>query len=238
MVDDQFNTDGVVPSHWMLYNNFYSAHPYGSATPNCVSPQQVSVSAGYLRLTMEWKTGVCRTWSPVTFTGWWTAGMALDRSQVASSNDGRVTMRWRVVSNGVVSHRVIPMRWPDGGSAGDGEQDFCEGHDNMGCYSFIHYGGASNYQIYRRFAVDLTQWHTWRFEQANHELRAYVDDLTKPVWTCTATSSPACNSTSIMDTLRHVVLQQECAAANTTCPPQSSGTEQIQVDWIQVQNPS
>ena len=234
MVNDRFD-DGVIPSHWSLYNNFYSGHPYGSATPNCVSPEQVSVSGGYLRLTMEWKTGVCRTWNPVAFTGWWTAGMALDPAQVPSSNDGRITIRWRVVSNGIVSHRIIPMRWPDGGAAGAGEQDFCESHNNAGCYSFVHYGSS---QIYRTYEVDLAQWHTWRFEQLDHEIRAYVDQLSNPVWTCAASTSPACNSTTVLDTLRHVVLQQECAAANRACPPQSSATEQIQIDWIEVENRS
>jgi hypothetical protein len=238
-VSDQFNDDGVIPSHWMLYNNFYSSHPYGSATPNCVSPQQASASGGYLRLRMEWKTGICLIGNSVTFTGWWSAGMALNPSIVSSSNDARVTIRWRAVSTGgVVSRHIIPMRWPDGGSAGNGEEDFCESTSTSSCRTFIHYGGANvNSQTNHLYSVDATQWHTWRFEQLNHEIRAYVDDMANPAWTCTATTSPACNSTTVMDTLRHVVLQQECAAASVQCPPQSSGTEEIQVDWITVENP-
>ncbi len=58
--------------------------------------------------------------------------------------------------------------------------------------------------------------------------RVYVDDLSNPVWTYTGTK------TTLPETLKHVVLQQEC---QVSCPSGTSGTEDIQIDWITVANP-
>jgi hypothetical protein len=231
VVNDQFNTDGVLPSHWSVYTGPSGDHP----TTNCLNPSQVSVSGGYLQLKMQWKTGYCRPSDASTFTGWWSAGLTLNPSQVPMSDAGRVTVRWRVVDNGVVSHRIIPMRWPDGGPSGAGEEDLCESHNATSCYTWPHYGGSN--QINHLNSVDLSQWHTWTFEQnTNRELRTWVDGTL--VWACTATTTPACNSTTIPAALRRVVLQQQCANATTACPAQSTGTEEIQVDWITVENPT
>ncbi len=133
------------------------------------------------------------------------------------------------------------MRWPGvdipgqtcGGQPGCGEQDLCEGHSLTGCTSFIHYGHPRNHFISHRYRVDLTQWHTWQFTQLNHTLTTTVDG--NVAWACNASTVPACNSTTVMPTLKRVVLQQECANTTSPCPPKSSGKEQIQVDWIVVE---
>jgi hypothetical protein len=58
---------------------------------------------------------------------------------------------------------------------------------------------------------------------------AFIDNMTTPVWTFTG------NSTTLPDTLKHVVLQQEC---HSSCPAGTAGSEDIQIDWITVENPA
>ena len=66
------------------------------------------------------------------------------------------------------------------------------------------------------------------FTRLSHVITAVIDGQT--VWTYLG------SSTTLPDTLKHVVLQQECHP--TGCPSGTSGTEDIQVDWIRVENPS
>jgi hypothetical protein len=70
-----------------------------------------------------------------------------------------------------------------------------------------------------------SQWHTVQFTRRNHTVTAVIDGQT--VWTYAGTS------TTLPDTMKHVVLQQECRASG--CP---SGTEDIEVDWIRVDMPN
>jgi hypothetical protein len=42
------------------------------------------------------------------------------------------------------------------------------------------------------------------------------------------------DATTLPDTLKHVVLQQEC---QSSCPSGTTGSEDIQIDWITVDNP-
>jgi hypothetical protein len=249
VLSDLFDS-GSLPSHWSPYNSVYRAHDSSKPGPdNCASPGQNFISGGNLVMRMQWRDNtVCRTWDPVTFSGWWTGGMSL---KGFSSNDQSVTLRWRVVNNGVTSHRVVPMLWPDVGQRYNGESDYCEGHDNLSCTSFIHYYNDSSNcypdcQIIKKFPIDLTQWHTMRFDQRNHELRTYFDNLSSPVWTCTSTSTGGankyCNSTTVIDSVRHLVLQQECASYSAECPARPADitrtTEDIEIDWITVDHPS
>jgi hypothetical protein len=217
VVNDQFNSGGV-PAHWHRYDG-----PYGSAPYNCATPSHVSVSGGSMHLLMRHETsGRCGA-------GWYTAGMMLNRA--FASVDQRVTVRFRVVNDGVSGHHIIPMRfppgvpWPQGG-----EEDFCEGSGSSGCHTFLHYGDKASTQVLHRHAFDLSQWHTLRFERRNHVVRAYIDDLTTPVWTYSGSSG------TLPDTRKQVVLQQECRASG--CPPGTAGTEDIQIDWITVDNPA
>jgi hypothetical protein len=217
VVNDQFSSGGV-PAHWHRYDT-----PYGSAPHNCPTPSHVSVSGGSMHLLMRHETsGRCGA-------GWYTAGMMLDRA--FASVDQRVTVRFRVVSGGVSGHHIIPMRfppgvrWPQGG-----EEDYCEGDGSSGCYTFLHYGDKASTQVWHRHAFDLSQWHTVRFERRNHVVKAYIDDLTTPVWTYNGSSR------TLPDTKKQVVLQQECRSSG--CPAGTTGTEDIQIDWITVDNPA
>ncbi len=215
VVNDQFNSGGL-PSHWQSYDG-----PYGSGPGNCAVPSHAVVSGGYLHLVMSYETSGSLPCGP----GWYTGGLALSGH---SSVDQRVTVRFRVIDAGVASHFIIPMRWPDGdGWPAAGEEDFCETDTTSGCTTFLHYG-SSNSQNQHSYGVDLSQWHTLRFERLNHVVSAFIDDMAGPVWSFSGDAG------NLPDTLKHVVLQQEC---QSSCPAGTDGTEDIQIDWITVENP-
>ncbi len=216
VVNDQFNSGGL-PSWWHSYNG-----PYGSGPRNCAIPSHAVVSGGYLHLLMSYESST----SLLCGAGWYTAGLVLSGY---SSVDQQVTVRFRVVDSGVAGHFIVPMRWPDNGSGWPavGEEDYCETDVASGCMTFLHYG-ADNSQYWHYYSVDLTQWHTLRFQRLNHVVTAFIDNMTTPVWTFTG------NSTTLPDTLKHVVLQQEC---HSSCPTGTAGSEDIQIDWITVANP-
>jgi hypothetical protein len=217
VVNDQFSSGGV-PAHWSRYDG-----PYGSAPRSCATPSHVSVSGGSMHLLMRHEaSGRCGA-------GWYTAGMMLDRA--FASVDQRVTVRFRVVSGGVSGHHIIPMRFPPGARwPQGGEEDYCEGSGSSGCHTFLHFGDKASTQVLHRHAFDLQQWHTVRFERRNHVVKAYVDDLRTSVWTYRGSSR------TLPDTKKQVVLQQECQASG--CPAGTTGTEDIQIDWITVDNPA
>lgn len=217
VVNDQFNTGGV-PAHWDLYDG-----PYGSGPRNCATPRHVSVSGGAMHMLMRYETsGRCGA-------GWYSAGMMIDKA--FGSVDQRMTVRFRVVRAGATAHHIIPMRfppasrWPQGG-----EEDYCEGASRTGCHTFLHYGDRSTTQVARRHVLDLSQWRTVRFERRDHVVKAYIDDLTTPVWTYRGSSG------TLPDTVKQVVLQQECE--HQGCPSGTTGTEDIQIDWITIDNPA
>jgi hypothetical protein len=217
VVNDQFSSGGV-PAHWTRYDG-----PYGSGPRNCATPSHASVSGGSMHMLMRYEaSGRCGA-------GWYTAGMMLDRA--FASVDQRVTVRFRVVSGGVSGHHIIPMRfpptarWPQGG-----EEDYCEGSGSSGCHTFLHYGDKASTQVLHRHAFDLSRWHTVRFERRNHVVKAYIDDLRTPVWTYRGLSR------TLPDTKKQVVLQQECRSSG--CPAGTTGTEDIQIDWITIDNPA
>jgi len=215
VLDDRF--DGTAPAAWW----FPYDGPYGSGQRNCAVPSHDVVSGGILSLVMRYEpTGKCGP-------GWYTGGMSLSGF---SSVDQQVTVRFRVVRAGVTGHRVIPMRWPDLDSSwpAAGEEDYCEGDPLTGCSTYLHYGAANN-QVAHAYTVDLSQWHTMRFQRLDHVVTAFIDDLTTPAW------SYAGSSTTLPDTLKHVVLQQECQLS--ACPSGTSGTETIEIDWLTVANP-
>lgn len=221
VINDQFNAGGV-PSHWSLYDA-----PYGSGVGNCAAPSHVFVAGGVLDIRLSYEASGAG--SAGCGPGWYSGGMSLSGF---SSVDQQVTVRFRVVDSSlaVAGHLVIPMRWPNADSSwpAGGEEDYCEGDALTGCTSFLHYS-ASNQQISNGYSFDLRSWHTVRAERRNHVVRFYVDNLTTPVWTYVG------NSTTLPDTLKHVVLQQECRSSG--CPIGTSGSEDIQIDWITVANP-
>jgi hypothetical protein len=218
VVDDTFGS-GRVPSHWSTYDA-----PYGSGAQNCAAPSHVTVSGGVLHLRLSYESAGAG--SADCGPGWYSGGISLSGH---SSVDQRVTVRFRVVRDGVASHFIIPMRWPDddGGWPAVGEEDYCETSDIGECSTYLHYG-PDNQQIERRFAVDMSHWHTIRTERRGNRVRIYLDDMTHPVWTYVGSSD------TLPATLKHVVLQQECGSS---CPDGTSGSEDIQIDRITVANP-
>ncbi len=215
MVNDQFDAGGV-PSHWDMYDG-----PYGSGPHNCATPSQDTVSGGALHLMMAYRTsGTCGA-------GWYTGGLALAGF---STIDQRVTVRFRVVTTGsVASHFIIPMRWVDNDNLwpAGGEEDYFEGDTNTGATTFLHYG-SNNAQVYSPdYNVDLAQWHTIQTTRLNHQVIVAIDGVA--AWTYNGSSS------TLPDTLKHVVLQQECMSS---CPSGTSGTVDLQIDWITVENHS
>jgi hypothetical protein len=220
VVNDQFNSGGV-PGHWARYDG-----PYGSGPRNCAAPSHAFVASGYLQLVLGYEAAGAG--SAGCGAGWYSGGLSLSGF---SSVDQQVTIRFRVVrSGGVAGHIVIPMRWPDSDASwpAGGEEDYCETEVTTGCDTYLHYS-ASNAQIARSHTIDLAAWHTIRTERRNHVVRFYVDNLTTPIWTYTG------NATTVPDTLKHVVLQQECRSSG--CPAGTTGSETIQIDWITVANP-
>jgi phosphatidylinositol-3-phosphatase len=214
LVNDQFDSGGV-PAHWGLYDG-----PYGSNTHNCAVPSHVTVSGGYLHLLMGYEaSGKCGA-------GWYTAGMRLNGF---SAIDQRVTLRFRIVDSGASAHYVIPMRWPDLDSSwpAGGEEDYCESDATTGCSTYLHYS-SSNAQVNHAYAVDTSQWHTMQFTRLNHVVTTIIDGAL--AWSYTGSSA------TLPDTLKHVVLQQECRS--TGCPAGTSGSSEILVDWLTVDGPS
>jgi hypothetical protein len=216
VVNDQFNAGGV-PTHWSRYDG-----PYGSGPHNCAVPSHATVSGGALHMLMKYETGGdCGA-------GWYSAGM-----QIAQAYDGidqRITIRFRVVRSGAASHFIIPMRWPDIDSSwpAAGEEDYCESDSILGCETFLHYG-ASNSQVSHAYGVNLSQWHVVRFQRRDHVMSAFIDNMSSPVWVYHG------SSTTLPNTLKRTVLQQEC---QSSCPGGTTGSEDIQIDWITIDDRS
>jgi hypothetical protein len=213
---DYFSTNRV-DSQWFLYNG-----PYGSGPRNCARPDHVTVSGGFLRLKMAYRTsGNCGA-------GWYTAGMMVD--DFAGGVDQRVTLRFRVVQKGTSGHFIIPMRWPTNSSwPAGGEEDYCETDDLNGCSTFLHYS-SENRQVDKRHTVNLRDWHYFKFERRNNVVKVFIDDMNSPKWTYNGSSA------TLPNTFKRVVLQQECHASG--CPSDRTGTEEIQIGWIRIENPA
>ena len=153
-------------------------------------------------------------------------------SSTYGSVDQRITVTFRVVSTGVQSHYIIPMRWPTTASwPSGGEEDYCERDAALGdCATFLHYSTSSTTQIYHAYNLDVSQWHTFRFQRLNHVVTMWVDNLSTPVWTYYG------NSTTLPDTVKTVVLQQECL--HSGCPSGTSGSEDVQISSIAIDKPA
>lgn len=211
---DTFNSGGL-PAHWKAYNG-----PYGSGVKSCAAPSHSTVSGGYLHLKFFYEkstAGKCGA-------GWYSGGVRL--SNTYSGVSQRVTIRFRVVqTGGVAAHRIIPMRWPDSGS-GLGEEDFCESTSTVNCYTYMHWRNYSG-RNHKKYLVDLSQWHTFQVEHNGSAVHVKIDGVAR--WDFSGTS------TSVPPTRKHVVLQQECDKYG--CPTGKTGMEDIQIDWIRVENP-
>ncbi len=77
--------------------------------------------------------------------------------------------------------------------------------------------------------VALSHWHTFRVQRLNHVVTVYVDNMNTPVWRYAGSSK------TLPNTVKRVVLQQECGSS---CPKGVSGSEDIQIDWITIDDPA
>jgi hypothetical protein len=224
VIDDRFNGPHV-PSHWQRYHA-----PYANAPNNCTSPSHDYVSGGYLHLVEKYEHSRPAGVSCPYAAGWYTGGLKLDPVGRYVANDQRVTLRYRIVSrDGIVSHHVIPMRWPTRHKSRGthrGEEDFLE-TDTLTGGHFLLYETRGRRIRSSLYPLDMTQWHTVRFVQLSHAIYAYVNDMTRSAWAYRG------NSTTIPHVLRTTVLQQECSHSNG-CPTQKTGREDIEIDWIKV----
>src|SRR5262249_30227591 len=153
-----------LPTHWFAY-------PYQSTNHSPAayySPSHVTVSGGSLHLLMKYET-VGLDGHPGN--AWYTGTVSL---KGFSSVDHRVTLRWRLVpANGGRAHHNMPLTWPDDGCWPlEGEEDWLEGESATynSATAFMHHGtdcsGGGNTQIYHSYGtIDLTQWHTYRFQR-------------------------------------------------------------------------
>lgn len=221
VVDDEF-TDAGIPSHWHLYDGPYNSGP----SNNCATPSQDSAPGdGYMYLTMAYKTsGTCGA-------DWYEGGMMIDSAYEYQQQ--AISIRWRILPSAdptiVRSHEIIPMLFPEFVSYADGEDDLCETGQLSGCQTYLHYGGGS--QLEHDYVLDMTQWHTWRFTQANGIITVTIDGVL--VW------SEQVGTIVLPDVIRRAVLQQECPAA--ACPPTIepyiNETEVLQIDYFVLQIP-
>lgn len=222
VVDDQFNGGGI-PSHWSRYSN-----PYRSGPDNCTDPAHDFVAGGYLHLVESYESSKPAGVDCPYGAGWYTGGLTLPSTAPYNADNQRVTVRFRIVSvGGVVPHYIIPMRRAD-----NAEEDVFESDVLSFGHTFLHYAGG-RIRSDPAFSIDVTHWHTVRFTQLDHLVSIYVDNMKTPVWSYhgNATTTPDATQS------RHLVLQQECSHVSG-CPKGTSGSSDIQVDWITVDNAS
>lgn len=221
VVNDQFTTDGVLPSHWRSYNG-----AYGSGPKNCAHPQHTTISGGYLHMKAFYEPdAIAMTPDGKCGAGWYTAGIVLVGY---SSVSQRITTRFRIISTGgIVVHHIVPMRWPDVGGTTGGEEDMCESSSITFCSTFLHWADHVT-RDYKKYFFDLTAWHTFKTVRDGYHVTTFLDGVLK--WDFTG------DEQSLPSTLKHVILQQECDTNG--CPLGTTGSEEIQVDWIKVENPA
>jgi len=240
VVNDQFSALTALPSYWCTYNSHDKV--YGGN----YDPAHVYVSGGVLHLLQAYES------NGAYGAGWYAGAIALVRNASGgcgggtasspyplSAVDSRLTVRMRVLETGngtAAGHRNI-LRWPDDGSLAwptGGEEDMWEGEVSLtdNTRLFLHYGaaGSTTQVVWKYPTIDLSQWHTFRFQRLNDVISVYVDDLTTPVYTYDG------NSTTLPETIKHWIFQQQCP--HTGCPAPSTDTEDWQVASIAIDNAS
>lgn len=231
IVNDKFETSGL-PSHWTPYDG-----PFGSGALNCASPSQVQVPGdGSMHLVMQYApAAVCNSVTGV----WLTGGVQINSASGFRSDAGgnqAIEIRYRIVRNdtggNVRSHYILPMHWPTTGTGFGGEADYCEGGVSLtDCSTFLHYGDGSltNSKAHTGL-LDLSNWTTIRAERLNHTVKVYING--NLVYNFIG------DSTTLPDKVLAGVLQQECP--NAGCPSSSFAafTEDIQIDYIKIENPT
>lgn len=209
---DDFSGSRLNPA-WRRYDG-----PYGSGVENYARPDHFALNGrGQLVLTMRYRT------SGDDGAAWYTGGASL-----GDRYGGRfqsIAIRYKVVSDGVQSHRNIPMRWVDDPAyeSYEGESDYNEGSSLTSVSTFLHYGPDE--QVWKTYPVAVTTWHRWRFvHRPDRRIRVFLDGKLRWDYQGTATTVP--------DAFRRVVLQQEVSSSHV--PTSTRGSEKILVDSIKV----
>jgi hypothetical protein len=235
VIDSRFDQDGVLPHPWASSEG--GGFVFRTSGSRC-RPENATVQGGLLRLLMKWDNA---GWGG---PGWYTGYVAIKRAnRVApfASTDQCVTVRYRIQTNGVRGHSNVPMRWPAGFTGHPntmGEEDCWEGSGMTGATTFLHYtnpDGTAGRVSKSHTGIDMSQFHVYRFERRSHVYKVFVDNLDVPIWSYTGTS------VTLPDYPKCALLQQESKSyyeAGSAGQPQSSGTEEIQIDWVTVDNPA
>jgi hypothetical protein len=228
----------VLTEQWMgttINENiwFLARHGYGSST-GCTAPEHNTVSDGVLKMLMMWRPEAPpRAQCLVEGANWYVGGMRLRKTHAYVQDSQRVTVRWRVVPNGVISHRILPMRWRATAPSNIvGEEDWCEGHNDAGCTTFFHWitppGGVGT-RSFNHPGFDLTQWHVMTAEKDGYRMRFWIDGVLRFDYIGNETETPTIP--------RILVLQQECIPPGAGgCPAGTTGSETIEVDYVTVEN--
>jgi len=230
-VNDNFSGLTSLPSHWCTYNG------HDKVNGGNYLPSHVYVSGGYLHLLSSYMS------SGPAGAAWYQGAIALTRTSGGgcggsskyplSAVDSRLTVRMRVLETGngkAAGHRNI-LRWPDGGGwPSAGEEDMWEGEVSLtsGVSAFFHYGSTNRQIIWPYPPRDMTQWHTYRFQRLNDVISIYIDDMTTPVHVYNG------NSTTLPETFKHWIFQQQCS--HNGCPAPSTDTEDWQIASIAIDN--
>jgi len=236
VINSDFTTDGVLPAPWKAYNfaNSVAGGGYYLAS-------HVVVSGGNLSLVQKYESsGPARNaYYSSTGAGWY-QGTIYAQGGPWDSVDHRTTVRMRIVStNGISSHRNLPLWWPNANNApSGGEEDYFESdgvwwpriNGTEQPRSFFHYSANNSFVYWIWQPIDTSQWHTYRFERRAHKVTIWIDDMTTPIW------SQQYSSTELPDTIKHPIFQQE--NPNFVPPSGTTGSEQIQIDSIQIDVPS
>ena len=243
VIDTDFSSSGALPYPWQAYN-FANSQP----SAGYYLPSHVVVSGGIATLRQKYEaSGPARNWYyGSNGAGWYQGTIYAPAPGPWNSIDHRTTFRMRILStNGITSHRNLPLRWPlTGTQPAAGEENYLESDPVLAPpvgsmqqpYAFFHFGSGAQSVRYVNFdvldwpMVDFSQWHTYRVERRNHQIRIWIDDLTTPV------VQQQWSSWELPDTQKVPVFQQE--NANYVPPAGTTGSEEIQIDWITVDAPS
>lgn len=230
VIDTDFAVDGVLPAPWKPYGPWANG---AGLNAGYYLPSHVVVAGGICKLVQKYEPSGPARGGPygTTGAGWYQGTIYADGP--ADSIDHRTTVRLRIVSaGGIGSHRNMPLWWPrpDNFPIG-GEEDFFESDPKWGpnAHSFFHYS-ANNVTVQHDWPyIDLSQWHTYRFQRLNHKITVWVDDMTTPLW------EQQWSSTELPDHPKKPVFQQENPGYMP--PAGTTGSEEVQIDWIQVEVP-
>jgi hypothetical protein len=231
VVNDNFSGLRSLPSHWCTYSG------HDKVNGGNYLPSHVYVSGGYLHLLSSHMS------SGPAGAAWYQGAIALTRTSGGgcggsskyplSAVNSRLTVRMRVLETGngkAAGHRNI-LRWPDGGGwPSAGEEDMWEGEVSLtsGVSAFFHYGPTNRQIIWPYPPRDVTQWHTYRFQRLHDVISIYIDDMTTPVHVYSG------NSTTLPETFKHWIFQQQCS--HHGCPAPSTDTEDWQIASIAIDN--